>query len=327
MDFNPNSINQFHQLVKVSDNKISTDLYCKLTDTRQYLDNKSCHPKHVKQSIPYGQALRIRRICDSDEVVEKRLKELTGDFTKRGFKRNVVESQVRKAKRRSKQSLFSGHSGQRSRNLERIPLVINFHPALSGVNNIIDSLWPILHASGEMKDLFKEKPIVAFRRPRNLKDELVRSKLKRENNIVKGMYKCGKSRCQICKYVDEGCTFEGCNRMYNINFSFDCDSVGVVYQILCKTCNKRYIGSTITSFRKRFNNHKSSMNRFQKGQRDVAGAHLYAHFFKSDHNGIKDFSMKIIDKTNINEPTNRKGFWAYKLDTFIPQGLNVRDFV
>ena len=37
--------------------------------------------------------------------------------------------------------------------------------------------------------------------------------------------------------------------------------------------------------------------------------------------------MRIIDKTNVNDPTNREGFWAYKLNSFIPQGLNLRDFL
>ena len=49
--------------------------------------------------------------------------------------------------------------------------------------------------------------MVAYRRPRNIKDEIVRSKVKRVNNDNKGMRKCGKSRCQICKYIKEGCEF------------------------------------------------------------------------------------------------------------------------
>ena len=36
--------------------------------------------------------------------------------------------------------------------------------------------------------------------------------------------------------------------------------------------------------------------------------------------------VKIIDKTDINEPTKREGFGAYKLNSFTPQGLNQRDF-
>ena len=38
------------------------------------------------------------------------------------------------------------------------------------------------------------------------------------------------------------------------------------------------------------------------------------------------FRVKIIDKTNVNNPTTREGFWAYKLDSFIPWRLNIRDF-
>ena len=46
----------------------------------QYLNYKSCHPPHVKRGIPYGQALRFKRICDSDEVFERRLDDLRGFF-------------------------------------------------------------------------------------------------------------------------------------------------------------------------------------------------------------------------------------------------------
>ena len=42
-----------------------------------------------------------------------------------------------------------------------MPLVMNFHPALSGVRNIIDFIWPILHASDDMKEIFGDKPMVA----------------------------------------------------------------------------------------------------------------------------------------------------------------------
>ena len=43
--------------IRLRDTRISTDVYCKETDTHQYLEYKSCHPKHVKMGIPYGQAL------------------------------------------------------------------------------------------------------------------------------------------------------------------------------------------------------------------------------------------------------------------------------
>ncbi|CAB3988774.1 Hypothetical predicted protein, partial [Paramuricea clavata] len=67
--------------------------YIKPTDTHQYLDFKSCHPAHVKKAIPYGQALRLKRICSSEKVFQDRLKEMEGHFIKRGFNKKLVKDQ------------------------------------------------------------------------------------------------------------------------------------------------------------------------------------------------------------------------------------------
>ena len=64
----------------------------------------------------------------------------------------------------------------------------------------------------------------------------------------------------------------------------------------------------ITFFRKRFNNHKSSLKWFGKGQRGVAGEHLYAHLYEEGHKRIEDIQVKIIDGTDVNDPTFREGF-------------------
>ena len=46
------------------------------------------------------------------------------------------------------------------------------------------------------------------------------------------MKKCGKSRCQICSYVEEVEEFEYIsNKKYCINYPFDCNSEVVIYEI------------------------------------------------------------------------------------------------
>ena len=62
----------------------------------------------------------------------------------------------------------------------------------------------------------------------------------------------------------------------------------MVYLITCRICYKQYVGSTTTPFRMRFNNYKSILIRFEKGQRGICGEHLYAHFFEEGHSGSKD---------------------------------------
>ena len=93
-------------MVMLKNNRISTDVYSKQTDTQQYLDSRSCHPTHVKRGIHYDQALRMRRICDSDEVFKERVKELEGNLVKRGFKKNLTDEQFFKAKAERREDLF-----------------------------------------------------------------------------------------------------------------------------------------------------------------------------------------------------------------------------
>ena len=59
-----------------------------------------------------------------------------------------------------------------------------------------------------MKRVFRENPTAAFRRPSNLRDELVRFKLHKEGDKVKGMKRCHKSQCKICTFVETGREFE-----------------------------------------------------------------------------------------------------------------------
>ena len=59
----------------VKNSRIVTRPYTKATDTKQYLDPSSCHPRHIVNAIPYSQALRIQRICS-----ERGPREGTGEF-------------------------------------------------------------------------------------------------------------------------------------------------------------------------------------------------------------------------------------------------------
>ena len=60
--------------------KLETDVFVKPTDSHQYLHHSSCHPRGCKMSIPYAQALRLRRICSKSEFFENRVRDLSNFF-------------------------------------------------------------------------------------------------------------------------------------------------------------------------------------------------------------------------------------------------------
>ena len=55
----------------------------------------------------------------------------------------------------------------------------------------------------------------------------------------------------------------------------------------------------------------------ERGKRGISGEHLYSHFFAEDHVGL----------TDVTKPTEMEALWAFKLDSFVPQGLNHKDFM
>ena len=112
--------------------------------------------------------------------------------------------------------------------------------------------------------------------------------------------------------------------VYHINHAFDCDSEGVTYLITCKTCHLQYVSYTVTPFRQRFNNHKSSLLRFGKGQRGVCWQGLYSHFFEQRHKRLENLRVQIIDVIDINKSNERENYMSklrIEKGIFLTKGL------
>ena len=58
--------------IKIEDGKLTTTVYSKPTDGHLYLHNESCHPRNTKLAVQHGTALRLRRICSSDNEFEQK---------------------------------------------------------------------------------------------------------------------------------------------------------------------------------------------------------------------------------------------------------------
>ena len=57
------------------------------------------HPNSCKKGIPFGQALRIRRICSTNAFFEKQARELCNYSVERGYKKDHVEREIDRARR------------------------------------------------------------------------------------------------------------------------------------------------------------------------------------------------------------------------------------
>lgn len=101
--------------------------------------------------------------------------------------------------------------------------------------------------------------MAAFKRPKNLKDMVVRTKIK--NPLPNGGFRtCSDTRCLLCKHSSDADDFSSpiTGRTYKIFANTSCSTDNCVYLINCKFCQKQYVGET-GDLRRRINNHRSTI--------------------------------------------------------------------
>ena len=329
LNYSPISVNFLDVKVILSETgEISTDLFIKPTDTHQFLLSSSCHPGHVKSGIAFSQALRIKRICSDPERASTHCRDLEEFLCQRGHNRRKVRHNIRKALIPPPNSLSS--SSQVTTPKPATPFVLTYHSGLPNIKSILGQFHPVLMSSPTMRAILPEPPMLSFRRPKNLRDSLVRAKVppvESGNTPANVCGPCNKPRCQLCAIITPKTSIvsSATGRKYLLfcGVNADCSSENCVYCLTCLSCRLQYVGCT-NNLRLRLNNHKSCV-RTKKVARTTDCFLLYKHFRDfPDHS----FDCTILEcVTGSGVLTQIESRWIYKLRTFSPLGLNMRDDV
>ena len=83
--------------VSINGDALATSVSYKPTHSHSYLLFSSSHPNHTKQSIPYSQFLRLRRLCSDDKDFETKSLEMRTFFVERGYPTHLLDSAIQKA--------------------------------------------------------------------------------------------------------------------------------------------------------------------------------------------------------------------------------------
>ena len=158
---------------------------------------------------------------------------------------------------------------QHKKSNNRTVFVTTYNPSLPNFNNIIKKYYPILTASDRCKNAFKDPPLLAYRRPRNLRDTLVRAKIKTPKpspSSPRKITRCNDGRCKTCKFIAHNTTsytFHNTGQTRTIHQNLSCSSDNLIYMINCKRCLKtdttppsQYIGQTGRTLRERFGEYR-----------------------------------------------------------------------
>ena len=225
--------------LSIEGNGLCTSVHYKPTDSHSYLLYSSSHPSHVKNSIPYSQLLRLRRLCSEDSDFSLKSEEMCHFFDKRGYPASVVQAGHHRAQQIDRQSALQ--TSQKENN-NRIPFTLTFHPHNHAVKSIILKNFKLLQNDPDTGVIFSQPPLISFKRDKNIGNFLVRSAFQTSNQA--GTFKCAHARCKTCPFICNVEKLSGPKRSIKITDHFTCTSTNVIYCITCTLCKKLYFGET-----------------------------------------------------------------------------------
>ncbi len=311
-------------------NDIQSRLYTKPTDTHDYLRYDSAHPKSTKDAIPYGQFLRVRRICSKLEEFDKSSMELSAHFIRRGYPEKLVREAYLKARQKNRDDLLNQPTKNKKKS-DGLFFITTFNPQNPPIRESIKKNWPILADNASTRQTLLPKQVTfGYRRPKNLRDTLVRAKVSKNPppiTIIPGTSNvCSKKQCKICPKIQTSGKIKSQNTgiEYEIKHHVSCESSNLIYVMTCKQCKMQYVGQTKRTLGERFSEHFRDI-------KNKSPKLLCVHLNSREHHGTDDISIAVLSfiKQTPNSLSAQKArdkmemFWYNQLGTMVPRGLNV----
>ena len=214
----------------------------------------------------------------ASETLQSRLKN-------RGYKDDEILTQIKRARAQKREDLLEYKVKEAS---SRIPFILTYNPTLPNAKEAIDKHWSILQINAKMQTIFKEKPIIAFRRNTNLGDILGQKNLKngiviRKKDIMNKSGRCSpcytRSDNLCCNQIENTSTFRSqrTKKEFQIFHRVNCKSTFIIYLLECTKCGIQYIGKSERAMNIRLNKHRNDV--FREDAINVC-----RHFKQSRHN-------------------------------------------
>lgn len=146
----------------------------KPTETFQYTHFSSSHPPGVKKGFVKGEALRLLRTNSSRATFEENIYKFKSRLLARGYPKNLIETLLSDIKFTERESALRQKHESRK---ELLPFVTQYQPSVPNLKNVLMEKWHLIQNQPSLRQIFKEPPLISYKRGKSLKDILVRAKL------------------------------------------------------------------------------------------------------------------------------------------------------
>ncbi|KAL2090438.1 hypothetical protein ACEWY4_015126 [Coilia grayii] len=273
-------------------------VYFKETDTHSLLHKTSYHPPHTYRGIVKSQLLRFHRICSNQDEFHKATRTLFSVLRKRNYSRTFLRNILKNFL--TKTSLVG--------NKKIIPFISTFSKNGVQLNRLIKSNFQKFLSNTHI--LQQHTVISAYRRNRNLKDLLVRSKLapistKQTNEKNKAFI----SKTWVTNYSTK--------EIFKIRQTLTPQTTNLIYLITCTKCTKQYVGQTKNTMLTRLYQHVYNI----KHQKEI-NTHIVQHFTQHGLASLRISGLESNRFWSLFKRLQKERTWMTKLSTKYPNGLN-----
>ncbi|CAF1164820.1 unnamed protein product [Didymodactylos carnosus] len=276
-------------------NRLETSLYVKPSNTFQYLQYSSAHPRHILNNILLSLSNRIIRISSSPTTKWNEFYNLFTRLLVRGHNAKNILQKILSMQNADRLELINRPKKLNDKLLYKNK-ILPFLPQIPNIRQLLEN---------EFSTTIPQNFRFVHRCGSNLSNLLTRSRYPHSfANIVPepdtnslGCYRCKNPRCTTCNYIIEQNFFISTvtNQIYNIPYSVNCDTSNLIYLITCNLCHSQYVGTTGQTLRNRFNHHLTAIR------------HKYWHdttcpeHFNLEEYSIENLTIIIIETNFINE--------------------------
>ena len=140
------AINFLDTTVVIRDRELETILYVKPTDRNNYLPFDSAHPYHCKKGLPYGQFLRIRRICSTESDFVHHCVKKAAQLRQKGYPIALLTSAFERARAHKRADLLCpkdvGKVEERQVSRHTF-LTTTYTPSFDGLRTQVRKTWDL----------------------------------------------------------------------------------------------------------------------------------------------------------------------------------------
>ena len=314
---------------------LTTDIFRKETDANRYLYFNSFHPRHMFRSIVFSQAIRYRRIINTDCILKDRLAELKTYFVKSGYPEKLISSILDGVFSKPRSLVYN--NTRPTKNFIT-PWVVTYGPGFAETKKCAEEVNEMLSLSDTWKDRAVRRIIqVVPRRAPNLKDILFKRKsISLYSPCDAGTVPCNATGCMTCSLVSNTVFLHNKGKKI-ITSGGDCKSWNLIYCFQCKICNILYVGKTTDPLHTRVNGHRSKFYYVLKhsanpadffDDEQILGAHIvHDHGLLEKTDFDNNYTLYILGYSNPASIRRSEQFWIDKLKTRTPFGLNQNDSI